>query len=118
MKWAPFGGLKQIPQKKDIVACQTCGHYHELRFLCDKCYERVKQASKPIQDAMVKAFAGQPVDQDVAVRYRGETEETEPDVRIVEIDDQRPEWFSQNLMSKTHRTQLPAEPTESLKSKS
>ena len=108
-KWAPHG-LKLIVPKMDIVACQTCGHYHELRYLCEKCYERVKAASKVIQEAMVKEFSGQPVDQEFGVRYTGETEKEDKSVRFVEIDEERPEWFSENLLSKPHRTDLPAQP--------
>lgn len=117
LKWAPHGSKLLVP-KIDIVACQTCGHYHEVRFLCEHCYAKVKAASKVIQEAMAKEFEEQPVDREIVVRYKGETttySETEADekVRIVEIDDERPEWFSQNLLSKPHRTALPAEPSVS-----
>lgn len=117
LKWGPHG-QKLLVAKKDIVACQTCGNYHELRYLCETCYQRVKEATKPIQEAMIKAFTGRAVDQDVKVRYRGEAEQLESNVKCIEIDDQRPEWFSQNLMSKTHKTQLPSEPADSSKSRS
>lgn len=109
-KWAPHGAKLLVP-KLDIIACQTCGHYHEKRYLCEMCYQRVKEASKPIQEAMVKEFAGQPVDQEISVRYKGETGPTDESVRFVEMDDERPEWFSHNLLSKSHRTDLPKEPT-------
>lgn len=113
LKWAPHGSKLLIP-KVDIVACQTCGHYHEVRYLCEHCYAKVKAASKVIQEAMAKEFAEQPVDREFVVRYRGETDtsdtDTEQKVRIVEVDDERPEWFSQNLLSKPHRTTLPTEP--------
>lgn len=115
LEWAPHGA-KLLVAKKDIVACQTCGNYHELRYLCDICYERVKEATKPIQEAMIKAFTGRAVDQDVQVRYRGEAEQLDTSVKYLEIDDKRPEWFSENLLSKTNRTQLPSEPSESTKS--
>ena len=116
-QWAPHG-LKLLTPKSDIVACQTCGHYHQLQYLCDKCYERVKQASKPIQDAIVRAFAGQAVQQEVHVLYRGEEPEqaaststsTNTGLRFVEVDEERPPWFTRNLMSRTNGRDLPSEP--------
>ena len=117
-KWAPHG-LKLLRPKSDIVSCQTCGHFHELRYLCEKCYERVKAASKPIQEAMVKAFEGRAVDQEVRVRYRGEGTQAAGDTtRFVEVDEPRPQWFTDNLLSKPHRTELPRDPVTSSEGKS
>ena len=97
-KWAPHG-WKMIDPKSNIVTCKTCGHFHELQYLCTNCYEKNKEETVIIQESILKDLGYEVRDKEVRILYSGE-ERNDEDVRFIEIPKERPNWFSKNLLSK------------------
>lgn len=97
-KWAPHG-WKMIDPKSNIITCKTCGHFHELEYLCTNCYEKNKEETVIIQEKILKDLGYEIRDKEVRILYSGE-ERNDEEVRFVEIPKKRPSWFSRNLLSK------------------
>lgn len=98
-KWAPHG-WKMIDPKSNIVTCKTCGHFHELQYLCSKCYERNKEETVIIQESILRDLGYEVRDKEVRILYNGEERNDDEDVRFIEVPKERPNWFSKNLLSK------------------
>jgi hypothetical protein len=100
-KWAPHGA-KLLKPKQDLIMCQTCGSFHELKYLCDTCYERTREASIPIFEEMAKQLGGRPITKEIGLLFKGEKVPEGIDQHIVEVPLERPPLFSKNLLSKTN----------------
>ncbi|KAI1290434.1 39S ribosomal protein L32, mitochondrial [Halotydeus destructor] len=104
--WAPHG-YKMIDPKSNIIVCHTCGNFHESQYLCNHCYNRVMEETKLIQKQINDAHGYEPIEKEVRVRYKGDQGDYSADARLVEIDSDRPSWFSKNLLSRTTGNVLP-----------
>ncbi|XP_054162543.1 39S ribosomal protein L32, mitochondrial-like [Oppia nitens] len=93
-----------IRPKQNIIICDHCGHYHELHTICGNCYKRVKDETKVLLEKMKERINYfEPIDKEMEFRYENDktNDKTTDNKRIVEVDRQRPDWFSQNLMTKS-----------------
>nr|XP_018914969.1 PREDICTED: 39S ribosomal protein L32, mitochondrial [Bemisia tabaci] len=97
--------FKMLIPKTDIITCNVCGHDYERRHLCGNCYAKVKKETESIKEKIEAELGLEPVEQEVIVLYKGEKEQQPSEYwqgkRIVEIDKERPAWFSKNLMEKS-----------------
>ncbi|RWS11593.1 39S ribosomal protein L32-like protein [Dinothrombium tinctorium] len=98
--WGPEA-RKMLRPKNNLITCETCGHFHEVQYICWNCYQRVKQETEVVQKVIQDSFKLDAVEEDVVVRYKNDEKEKITNKRIVEIEKQRPAWFSSNLLSKT-----------------
>lgn len=95
-------GCHIIRPKQNIIQCHTCGHDMLVGYLCENCYQKNVEETKVIQQAMVKEFGFQPIEQEVAVLYKGEEKTDKPGFRFIPIEKERPAWFSSNLTSRSN----------------
>jgi large subunit ribosomal protein L32 len=85
--------------------CNTCGHDYEVGILCPHCYEKTRLETEKIKEKIQQELKLDPVDKEVVVLYDGEKSEQPAEFwqgkRIVEMEQQRPMWFTKNLLQKT-----------------
>lgn len=67
-------------------------------YFAGHCYEKVKQETELLRDAIQNELKLDPVEKEVAVVYQGEPRPELP-LRVVEIPRERPAWFSKNLLA-------------------
>jgi large subunit ribosomal protein L32 len=97
-----WGSSKMIELNKRIRVDNNTGEYFELGKLAPLSYKKIMQETKLIQQRMAESFGtGTPKDQDVVVLYKGEKKEVPENLRVIEMDTERPNFFSTNLMQKT-----------------
>ncbi|XP_039290612.1 39S ribosomal protein L32, mitochondrial [Nilaparvata lugens] len=105
---------KPLVPRTNLLNCNTCGNTYEAGHLCTHCYNKVMDETKKVQDAVQAELGLEPVEKEVVVLYRGEREQQPNEFwegkRIVELDRERPSWFSKNLLQKS--TQAPATSTD------
>ncbi|CAG2102021.1 unnamed protein product [Medioppia subpectinata] len=93
-----------IRAKQNLIPCDRCGQYHEFHTICANCYKRVKEESNLIIEEMKKRLHySEPIEEEVTIRYKNDSK-SEAEMtgrRVVEMDRQRPEWFADNLLSKS-----------------
>ncbi|XP_017772352.1 PREDICTED: 39S ribosomal protein L32, mitochondrial [Nicrophorus vespilloides] len=101
---------KLILPKTTLRVCNTCGDDHEVGVLCPTCYKKVIEETKLMQDKIQEELKLEPVETEVVVLYNGEKDDKPSEFwqgkRIVEMEKERPSWFSKNLTQQT--TQQPA----------
>ena len=79
------------------------GEYFELGKLAPQTYKKVMDETRRIQKKMSESFGvGLPKDEETLVVYKGETQSNSSEGRVVEMDYERPSFFSQNLMEREH----------------
>lgn len=98
-RWAPHGAKLLVP-KTNLVICDSCGHHYEADKLCAYCYELVKKETEILQKEMMEKLRGKPIETEIEFRYKDDSREERPTKRIVEIERERPAWFSKNLLAK------------------
>lgn len=119
-KWKPHG-WKMIDPKNNLMPCPSCGNFYEPQYLCETCYQKNKSETQLIKDAMAKSYGFDVIDREVRVSYKGEPKEVGSDALLVEIDKQRPSWFSSNLLTRTNAKRstetniLPEQPANKFK---
>lgn len=66
------------------------------------CYEQVKQETDLMQEAITKELKLDPIDKEVAIVYEDDPKDEKlfEGKRIVEMQKERPQWFSKNLLVK------------------
>ncbi|XP_050090516.1 39S ribosomal protein L32, mitochondrial-like [Anopheles aquasalis] len=105
---SPEYKLKILTPKTHLRSCSTCGSDHEVGVLCPTCYRQVKNETEQMQKKIEQELKLDPVDREVVVLYNSEKEEQPAefrlDKRIVEMQKQRPLWFSRNLLQKATQT--------------
>lgn len=105
---------KLFVPRKDLIICNTCGHYHNKKQLCGHCYLKIKEQTTQMQEKIVAELGLEPIDKEVVLLYKGEKENASDDFnkthRIIELEGERPPWFSKNLLQKT--TQRPSDATD------
>ena len=98
---------QQIPQRKHTIRVDhDTGEYFELNKVPKGTYERVMEETKAIQDRMSAAFGFEPKDKEVIVLYDQEKDKFDVDGKkhkLVEMEKERPAFFSANLMQKVNR---------------
>ncbi|XP_077484220.1 mitochondrial ribosomal protein L32 isoform X1 [Amblyomma americanum] len=90
----------KIKPKDYIKSCHVCGHFHLAHTICGRCYQRVKEETEQMRDAIAEELKLDPVESEVTVVYKGE-KPPESGTRVVEVDRPRPAWFSQNLLTRS-----------------
>ena len=82
---------------------QKTGEYFEIGKLAPETYKKVMAETKRIQQKMADSFgAGVPKDEETLVLYKGEDNKASMKGRVVEMDYERPSFFSRNLLEKEH----------------
>jgi len=104
---APNWGVHFGPTlNRRIRVDNKTGEYFEIGKLAPQTYKRVMEETKKIQKKMSDTFgAGLPKDEEVMVVYKGEGTSGNSNVRLVEMEHERPSFFSQNLLQKEHGKQ-------------
>lgn len=99
-RWSPHGN-KMYKRKKNLIVCETCGNWHEKGLLCLTCWKKVEAETKKIYPKMAE-FAEQrkPIEKELVIRYKGELKQDLPDKVYLEIEHERPSWFSKSLLTK------------------
>ena len=88
---------------KRIRVDQKTGEYFEIGKLAPETYKKVMAETKRIQQKMADSFgAGVPKDEETLVLYKGEDNKASMKGRVVEMDYERPSFFSRNLLEKEH----------------
>ncbi|XP_054725021.1 39S ribosomal protein L32, mitochondrial-like [Uloborus diversus] len=96
-----MGFGKMLLPQKNLVVCDACGHFHPVHTLCGNCYEKVKKETEIMQDAIMKELKLEPIDKEVVVLYENDAKEKIFEgKRIIELQKERPHWFSKNLLAK------------------
>eukprot|EP00088_Acartia_fossae_P034565 TRINITY_DN3546_c0_g1_i8.p1 TRINITY_DN3546_c0_g1~~TRINITY_DN3546_c0_g1_i8.p1 ORF type:complete len:207 (-),score=26.57 TRINITY_DN3546_c0_g1_i8:217-801(-) len=97
-----WGTSKMIPMKRDIRVDHKTGEYFQVGKLAPLTYKKIMEETRLIQQKMAESFGtGTPKDKDVVVLYKGEQKEVPDKYRVIEMDHERPAFFSANLMQKT-----------------
>ena len=101
---APNWGSYKGPRiNKRIRVDHKTGEYFELGKLAPQTYSKVMAETRKIQKKMAETFGvGVPKDEEVLVVYKGEGTSAPKNTRIVEMEHERPSFFSQNLLQKGH----------------
>ena len=101
------GGYRAKYISRRIRVDHKTGEYFELGKLAPETYKRVMAETERIQKNMANVFGvGSAKDQDVVVLYKGEEEQRVPDdKKVVEMEYERPAFFSKNLLQKPHGVQ-------------
>jgi len=99
---APNWGIYFGPRiNKKIRVDHKTGEYFEIGKLAPKTYAKVMAETRKIQEKMADTFGvGAPKDEETLVLYKGE-DKSSVKGRVVEMDYERPSFFSQNLMQKS-----------------
>jgi len=107
LEWGSYKKLR--PNRRLRVDHQT-GHYFELGKLEVKSFLEIMEETKAIQAKMREAFGLGPKDKEVAVAYADETDKfgNIDGVKVVEMEKERPSFFSKQLMQKSTK----AKPTD------
>ncbi|GFW35028.1 39S ribosomal protein L32, mitochondrial [Trichonephila clavipes] len=102
-----MGFGKMILPKRNLVACDDCGHFHPVHTVCGHCYEKVKSETKLMQDAVMKELKLDPIDKEVVILYENDLKDRDSfgGKRIIEMTKERPSWFSKNLLIKDSKLQ-------------
>ncbi|XP_055967081.1 large ribosomal subunit protein bL32m [Sorex fumeus] len=90
---------KLIKIKNNIDVCPECGHLKQKHVLCGFCYEKVRKETAEIRKQIGKQEGGpfKAPTSETVVLYMGETPtEQDKGKRIIERDQKRPSWFTQN----------------------
>ncbi|XP_042894153.1 39S ribosomal protein L32, mitochondrial-like [Penaeus japonicus] len=107
-KFGSETGHKKLLPVLNLLTCNSCGHVHEPGRLCPNCYGKVKEVTEAMQNAMNSTQGLKPVEHEVFPVFKGEKINTEDGFfegkRIVEVDRERPKWFSQRLTQKSNAT--------------
>uniref|UniRef100_A0A8D9BIS7 Large ribosomal subunit protein bL32m n=1 Tax=Cacopsylla melanoneura TaxID=428564 RepID=A0A8D9BIS7_9HEMI len=105
---------KMLTPRTDLTVCNTCGYTHHRKTLCGSCYAKVKEETTKLQDKIVESLGLSPVEKEVVVLYKGEKENASDEFyknhKVIEVEAERPAWFSKNLLQKT--TQKPSDSTD------
>ena len=89
-----------VLKPKNLIPCQVCGNFMEIGYLCEHCYQENCKETQLIQEAMIKDHGIYPIEHEYAPLYKGEEKVNKPGFKFVEIQKERPQWFSSNLLSR------------------
>lgn len=94
-----------IQPRSDLVTCERCGDHHEYYTICRTCYLEVKEETDRIkEDIRAQTNPLEPKEKEVLLKFEKENTDDEAATgkfRIIEIERERPKWFTKNLMSKS-----------------
>ena len=112
LKW---GSMKLIRDNKKIRMDNRTGEFFELGRLAPDTYKKVMEETKRIKEKVSEAFDDgiKPRNQEVRVLYKNETDEDaeKNGKRIIEMEKERPAFFSPNLMQKARTSSDSAKST-------
>lgn len=104
-------GLSEYPSdtrlvfaRNDLVICERCGDHHESYAICRTCYHEVKEETEKIKKEIKNQIDPlEPKEQEVFLKFDNENvdDDDKKKFKIIEIERERPKWFTKNLMSKS-----------------
>ena len=110
-----WGTGKFILKNNKIRVDHRTKEFFELGRLAPETYKKVMEETKAIKERVSQAFENglKPRNQEVSVRYQNETNEDDikSGKRIVEMEKERPAFFSANLMQKARTSSESAKST-------
>lgn len=99
---------KKILPLRKLLTCDECGHVHEPGRLCPNCYEKNKQITTAMQEAMNSMQGMNPIEHEAMPVFAGEKVNSKDGFfegkRIFEVPHERPRWFSRRLTTKSNVT--------------
>ena len=99
-QWGIYHGPRL---NKRIRVDHKTGEYFEIGKLAPVTYEKVMRETKRIQQKMSDSFGiGTPKDEETLILYKGEEQNPAVKGRVVEMEYERPSFFSKNLLEKEH----------------
>merc|ERR1712080_71934 len=110
-----WGSMKLMLKNQRIRMDNRTGEFFELGRLAPDSYKKAMEETRKIKDKVSEAFENglKPRNQEVRVLYKNETdEEAEKNgKRIIEMEKERPAFFSPNLMQKARTSSDSAKST-------
>ena len=97
-----WGTYKLFERNKKIRVDHRTGEFFEFGRLAPEAYKKVMAETLAIQKKMKDAFGFDPKDKEVVVLYKDERDENavKDGKRVIEMEKERPSFFSANLMQK------------------
>lgn len=91
--------MKYGSPRQDLKQCFECGHWHEKKTICEVCYDRVRKETAALRDAYPDKdeWNYNHPSKEIVFAYRGDEMPPSENKKVVEIDRERPNWFSTNL---------------------
>ncbi len=102
-----WGTYKQLRLNRRLGHDHKTGEVFELGKIPLRKYLAVMEETEEIQKKIADTFRLEAKDKEVAVFYKGEEDRVKDfgdKVKLIEMEKERPAFFSQNLLQKTHRT--------------
>ncbi len=100
--------MKIMTPKRRLRNDHKTGEDFELGKLAPEWYRRAMEETREIQERMGRAFGMGPKDREVAVIYKGDEnrfgEGDRSRMQLVEMEKERPPFFSPSLMQKANKT--------------
>ena len=92
--------------RQDLHQCLECGTWHEKKTICGNCYDRIRKETQAIIDSYPNKdeLNYNHPQQEIVYVYKNDEQISDNTKRIVEIQRERPTWFSKNLISKINTT--------------
>ena len=98
-----WGTYKHVPKNHKITTDHRTGEHFIKGILAPTTYRKVMSETKDIQKKIRESFMGIPITQESQVIYSDDkvNKDTSKKKKIVEIEKERPSFFSANLLQKT-----------------
>ena len=92
--------------RQDLHQCLECGTWHEKKTICGNCYDRIRKETQAMKDSYPNKdeFHYNHPQQEIVYVYKNDEQIHDSTKRIVEIQRERPTWFSKNLIPKINTT--------------
>ncbi|KJH52502.1 hypothetical protein DICVIV_01348 [Dictyocaulus viviparus] len=90
-----FSYTRLLEPTNDLVACASCGSFHQVDTICGNCYEKVRQLTNEIKRKMMayNPYKGEQQDKEVVVRFSNDNiveDGVFKGKRVIEIEKERP----------------------------
>ncbi|CAF0942899.1 unnamed protein product [Rotaria sordida] len=98
--------IKYGTPRQDLHQCLECGTWHEKKTICGNCYDRIRKETQAMKDSYPNKdeFNHNHSQQEIVYVYKNDEKFHDDTKRIVEIQRERPTWFSKNLIPKINTT--------------
>jgi large subunit ribosomal protein L32 len=96
--------MKYGTPRQDLHQCLECGTWHEKKTICGNCYDRIRKETQIMKDSYPNKdeFNYNHPQQEIIYVYKNDEIVSDDKKRIVEIQRERPTWFSKNLIPKIY----------------
>ncbi|KAK3861478.1 hypothetical protein Pcinc_032567 [Petrolisthes cinctipes] len=104
-KFGSETGRNKMLTRLLLLTCNHCGNVHQPGRLCPVCYSKTKEVTEAMQAAMNSTHGLNPVEHEVFPVFKGEIIDSKDGFfqgkRVVEVEKERPHWFSRRLKLKS-----------------